>query len=157
MPTAFFLILSPWEGDSSWLSSILRLDLNQLTNDMKWKERKWNRSVVSNFLWPHGLEPARLLYPWDFPGKNTGMDCHFLLQGIFPTQGLNLVSCIAGGFFTTDPPGKPFQFLAFTKKAAITFNTSLCMNIYFHLFGGKYLEMEWLVHMVSPRKGGFGF
>ena len=30
-----------------------------------------------------------LLCPWDFPGKSTGVDCHFLLQGIFPTQGLN--------------------------------------------------------------------
>ena len=28
--------------------------------------------------------------PWDFPGKNTGVGCHFFLQGIFPTQGLNL-------------------------------------------------------------------
>ena len=28
--------------------------------------------------------------PWDFPGKNTRMGCHFLLQGIFPTQGSNL-------------------------------------------------------------------
>ena len=28
--------------------------------------------------------------PWDFPGKNSGVDCHFLLQGIFPTQGSNL-------------------------------------------------------------------
>ena len=33
---------------------------------------------------------ARLLCPWDSLGKNTGVDCHFLLQGIFPTQGLNL-------------------------------------------------------------------
>ena len=33
---------------------------------------------------------ARLLCPWDFPGKNTGVGCHFLLQGIFPTKGLNL-------------------------------------------------------------------
>ena len=32
---------------------------------------------------PH--EPARLLCPWDSPGKNTGVVCHFLLQGIFPT------------------------------------------------------------------------
>ena len=32
----------------------------------------------------------RLLCPWDFPGKNTGMSCHFLLQGIFLTQELNL-------------------------------------------------------------------
>ena len=38
---------------------------------------------------PHGLQPPRLLCPWDFPGKNTGVGCHFLLQGLFPTQGLN--------------------------------------------------------------------
>ena len=48
-----------------------------------------SRSVVSNSLRPHGLMPTRLLCPWDFPGKNTGVGCHFLLQGIFPTQGWN--------------------------------------------------------------------
>ena len=36
-----------------------------------------------------GLWPTRLLHPWDFPGKNTGVGCHFLLQGILPTHGLN--------------------------------------------------------------------
>ena len=51
---------------------------------------KWNRSVVSESLRPHALLPTRLLCPWDFPGKKTGVGCHFLLQGIFPTQGLNL-------------------------------------------------------------------
>ena len=39
---------------------------------------------------PRGLCPTRLLCPWDFPGKNTGMGCHSLLQGIFPTQESNL-------------------------------------------------------------------
>ena len=39
---------------------------------------------------PHGLQPARLLSLWDFPGKNTRVGCHFLLQGIFLTQGFNL-------------------------------------------------------------------
>ena len=48
-----------------------------------------SRSVVFDSLWPHGLWPARLLWPWDFPGKNTGVGCHTLLQGIFPTQGWN--------------------------------------------------------------------
>ena len=43
--------------------------------------------AVCNSLPPHGLQPTRLLCPWDFPGKNTGVGCHFLLQGIFPTQG----------------------------------------------------------------------
>ena len=36
-----------------------------------------------------GLSPARLLCPWDFTGKNTGVGCHFLLQGIFPAQESN--------------------------------------------------------------------
>ena len=45
---------------------------------------------MSNSLRPHGLKPARLPCPWDFPGKNTGVGCHSLLQGIFQTQGLNL-------------------------------------------------------------------
>ena len=45
-------------------------------------------SVVSNSLWPLGLQPTRLLCPWNSPGKNTGVGCHFLLQGIFPTQAL---------------------------------------------------------------------
>ena len=37
----------------------------------------------------HGLYPIRLLRPWDFQGKSAGVDCHFLLQGIFPTQDSN--------------------------------------------------------------------
>ena len=36
---------------------------------------------MSNSLRPHGLQPTRLLCPWDFPGKNTGVGCHFLNQG----------------------------------------------------------------------------
>ena len=57
-----------------------------LTQVWKWK---WSRSVVSDSL------PTRLLCLWDSPGKNTGVACHFLLQGIFPTQGSNpgLLSC----------------------------------------------------------------
>ena len=38
----------------------------------------------------HGLKSSRLLCPWDFSGKNFGVGCHYLLQEIFPTQGLNL-------------------------------------------------------------------
>ena len=47
-------------------------------------------SVVPNSLRLHGLQPTRLLCLWDFPGKDTGVFCHFLLQGIFPSQGSNL-------------------------------------------------------------------
>ena len=38
---------------------------------------------------PHGLQLTRLPCPWDLPGKNTGVGCHFFYQGIFPTQRLN--------------------------------------------------------------------
>ena len=42
----------------------------------KWK---WSHSVMSNSSQPHGLQPTRVLHPWDFPGKNTGVGCHCLL------------------------------------------------------------------------------
>ena len=45
--------------------------------------------VLSNSLQPHRLLPTTLLRPWDFPGKTTGVGCHFLLKEIFPTQGSN--------------------------------------------------------------------
>ena len=41
-------------------------------------------------LYPHGLQSARLLCPWEFLGKNTGVSCQAFLQGNFPTQGSNL-------------------------------------------------------------------
>ena len=65
---------------------------------------------MSNSLWLYQLSPARLLCSWDSPGKNTGGDCHALLQGIFPTQGLNL--CLLhllhqqAGSLPLLPPGK---------------------------------------------------
>ena len=50
----------------------------------------WEPRSVSCFVMPDSVTPsARLLCPWDSPGKNTGVGCHALLQGIFPTQGSN--------------------------------------------------------------------
>ena len=46
----------------------------------KWK---WSHSVMSDSSRPHGLQPTRLLCPWDFPGKSTGVGCHHLLQGAY--------------------------------------------------------------------------
>ena len=45
--------------------------------------------LCPTLLQPHGLQSTRVLCPWDFPGKNSGVGHHFLLQGIFPTQGSN--------------------------------------------------------------------
>ena len=46
-------------------------------------------SVMSYSLRASGLQPTRFLWPWSFPGKNTAVGCHFLLQRIFLTQGSN--------------------------------------------------------------------
>ena len=69
--------------------------------------------MLSHFS-PVGLCMAlwtRLLCPWDSPGKNTGVSCHALLQGTFPTQGLNLhLSHLLHwqvGSLPLVPPGKP--------------------------------------------------
>ena len=72
----------------------------------------WGRSVADNwlllvarlcptFLWPHGPQPARLLCSFSiFPGENPGVGCHFFLQGIFPTQGMNLFPGLTSELFT---------------------------------------------------------
>ena len=44
---------------------------------------------MSDSLQTYGLKPPQLFCPWDSPGQNTGVGCHALLQGIFPTQGPN--------------------------------------------------------------------
>ena len=65
---------------------------------------------MSNSVWPYELQPARLLWSWASPGKNTRVDCHVLLQRIFLTQGLNLClsvsPALAGWFLPLAQPGK---------------------------------------------------
>ena len=51
--------------------------------------------VLSDSLWPHGLYPTRLLCPWNSPGKNTAVGCHFLLQTYQKTHHLK---CTISGF-----------------------------------------------------------
>ena len=71
----------------------------------------WEAKLWLILLGPHWLQPTKLMCPRDFTGKNTGVCCHFPLQGIFPTQGWTTVSCLAGAFLTTEPSVKPSQNL----------------------------------------------
>ena len=88
---------------SSWLKKI--------TSRWFQKERKWSHSVVSDSLRPHELQPTRVLCLRDFPGKNTGVGCHFFLQGIFPTQGSNSRSpALRSDALPSELPGKPRWF-----------------------------------------------
>jgi len=77
-----------------------------------------SHSAVSNSLWPHGLYS-----PWNSPGQNTGVGSLSLLQGIFPTQGLNpgLPHCKAD-YLPAEPQGKP--------KTIGVDSLSLCQGIF---------------------------
>ena len=98
-------------------------------------------SVVSKSMQPHGLQPARLLCPWNFPGKNTGVDCHFLLQGIFLTQGSNpCLLCLL--YWQADslllaPPGKTMPIIC---------------RLYFNNFGNFWKNSEIKVRLESQGK-----
>ena len=80
----------------------------------------------SDSLRPHGLLPTRLLCPWDFPGKNTGVGCHALLQGIFPALGLQADSL---------PLGRPTQHHGCTQHRRIRHSKCL-IPCYVHPPGG---------------------
>ena len=79
----------PLEEEMATLSSIPAWRIPWTEEPAGLQSLLLSRSVVSNSLQPHGLQPARLPCPWDSPGKNTGVACHFLFQGIVPTQGSN--------------------------------------------------------------------
>ena len=69
------------------------LTYTQTTKEKPIKEQeenfKGNVVVLVTQTCPTLCDPAKLLCPWISPGKNTGAGCHFILQGIFMTQGLN--------------------------------------------------------------------
>ena len=91
-------------------------------------------SVMSDSLQLRGLWPARLFHPWNLPGKNTGVGCHFLLQGIFLTQGSNrslLSPALAGRFCTTAPPGNPHTWhtVRYMQNSEPTANTLMIIQL----------------------------
>ena len=98
------------------------------------------KSLVSKSLWPCGLEPAWLLCPWGSPGKNTGVGCHALLWGIFPTWGLKpcllcLWHCQAGSLPLV-PAGTLVKINFYTYNLYFSsFDTCTCFK--FYLFCSK--------------------
>ena len=87
------LPLDSWDSDFSfsiWSWSTLLAGFHASFGSLVWNSGKhwlssqhssqFSHSVVSDSSWPHGLQPTRLLLPWDFPSKSTGVGCHRLLQ-----------------------------------------------------------------------------
>ena len=68
---------SPPGSDISGILQARTLEWVAIAFSNAWK---WSHSVGPTLCDPHGLQPPRLLRPWDFPGKSTGVGCHFLLQ-----------------------------------------------------------------------------
>ena len=101
-------------------------------------------SVVSNCLQPHGLQPTRLLCPWDSPGKNPRVGCHALFQGIFPTQGVNpCLLCLLhwqSGSLPLASPVKPI----FCARKNLTFKT-------------EFIEFKGITHQIETITRGCGF
>ena len=77
---------------------------------------KWSHPVVSNPQRPHGLQPTRLLHPWDFPGKSTGVGCHCFLR-LYNTPVFRCPEIIAD-IFHKFCLGNPSDVKIFLKKSA---------------------------------------
>ena len=98
---------------------------------------------MSNSLQSHGLQPTRLLCPWDFPGKNTVSGLPFPSPGDLPDPGIQPTSlaspALVDGFFTTEPPAhKPTHILQEYKQK------------------GTLNALEWKVFERRQIKNGYG-
>ena len=112
----------------------------------KWK---WSCSVLSDPQGPHGLQPSRLLHPWDFPGKSAGVGCHCLLQQLSMAQHI----------FILKKKLKPSQcFLSFLLHQSPTLlppGTSFKWHTIFPwtrgcgMVSGWFKYITFLVHFVS--------
>ena len=81
----FFTHWAIREAQPLWLLVyIFWVMLKKMVTGIKWKSESESLSVVSYSLWPHGLYSS-----WNSPGQNSGVGSLSLLQGIFPTEGLN--------------------------------------------------------------------
>ena len=93
----------------------------------------FSRSVMSDSLQSHGLQPARLLCSLNFPGKNTGVGSHFLPQGIFLTQRSNpCLLCLLhwhADSLQLMPPGKSMFYRWYNSNAER--NKNLSLNLFY--------------------------
>ena len=107
-----------------------------------------SHSVVSNSLRSFGLRPIRLLCPWDFPGKNTGVSS-VPSPGDFPNPGIEPVcSSLAGRFFTSEPPGKPIHFTWKGATQDILISTWYSNGFKTHFAHLIRIIYEWLVTII---------
>ena len=90
-------------------------------------------------LWPCGLEPIRLLCSWDFPGMNTGVACHFLLQRSFQLRDETHISCLAERFFS-------WETLNNSSEPIIPICSHVCPCAFSHYNRNPFIFSSLLVH-----------
>ena len=108
-------VLSECRGPSPFFAHVNSQDFGSQRAALSFRLQMWSvlaccvpsRSVVSDSLPPHGLQPARLPRPWGPPGKNTGVGCHFLLQCLkVKIQSEFARSCLTpSNLMDCSPPG----------------------------------------------------
>ena len=96
---------------------------------------------MSNSLQPHGLQLTRLLSPWRFSRQEYGVCCHAVLQGIFPTQGLNLHL----------PNCRQILYLLSHQGSITTNKTSGGDGIPAELFKILKTDALWLLHSIGQQ------
>ena len=118
----------------------------------KWK---WRLSVVSDSLWPHGLQPTRPLHPWDFPGKSTGVDCHCLLR--LCQLGENKCVSSSYGFLSFLPASLLVPWLPWVQQTLCPVRSSESGAISSSKW--SFWPRDWPTSLVSPASpalaGGF--
>ena len=101
---------------------------------------------------PHGVQSTRLCCPWNSPVKNTGVGCHSLLQGIFPTPGTEPRSpVLQADSFTNWATGKPLALLGkgpFPFDSWVSWTEELLCSL-FACFGGAVFTFEACLFLLS--------
>ena len=103
-------------------------------------------SVVPDSVWPYGLQPTRLLCPWDSPGKNTGVGCHFILQcmKVESESEVTQLCLTLSDPMDCSPPGSSIHGIfqaTVLEWGAIAFSRFCHKTTIFHPWGIKWDQM----------------
>ena len=133
-----------------WKHGFWVLDLEEKVNTRGLWMRYlfFSHSVMSDSWWPHGRKPTRLLCPWNFPDKNSGVGCHFLLQGIFWPQGPNpcLLHWQADSLLLSHRRSPVKRIVSQNKYCLV--NYPQCTSWENSDWSGYYIYWKWFISMV---------
>ena len=113
----------------------------------KWK---WSRSVVSDSVRPHGLQPTRLFRPWDFPGKSTGVGCHCLCDGKKSQREESFTSCFIFYVWLTEQAKYFKKNLCICTLRLLTLKKIRCsylavVFVYKSIYISYFVNIMWLI------------